>query len=49
MREPFGDLGLEAGIHQFNAESEPELVALNDVAASLGKRAPITIRIDKVH
>ena len=39
-------LGLEAGIHQFNVESEPELIALNEVAASLRKRAPITIRIN---
>jgi diaminopimelate decarboxylase len=39
-------LGLEAGIHQFNVESEPELIALNDVAQLLGKRAPITIRIN---
>jgi diaminopimelate decarboxylase len=39
-------LGLEAGIHQFNVESEPELIALNDVAKSLGKPAPITIRIN---
>ena len=37
-------LGLEAGIHQFNVESEPELLALNGMAASLGKRAAITIR-----
>lgn len=37
---------LEAGIHQFNVESEPELEALNDVALTLGKRAPITIRIN---
>ena len=39
-------LGLEAGIYQFNVESEPELEALNEVAANLGKRAPITIRIN---
>jgi len=39
-------LGLDAGIHQFNVESEPELLALNDVAKALGKRAPITIRIN---
>ncbi|MGN6516818.1 MAG: diaminopimelate decarboxylase [Rhizomicrobium sp.] len=39
-------LGLEAGIHQFNVESEPELAALNDAAGSLGKRAPITFRIN---
>ena len=37
---------LEAGIHQFNVESEPELEALNAVALSLGKRAPITIRVN---
>src|SRR6201992_3557639 len=36
---------LEAGIHQFNVESEPELVALNDVARSLNKRAAITFRV----
>jgi diaminopimelate decarboxylase len=39
-------LGLEAGIYQFNVESEPELEALNDVALSLGKRAAITIRVN---
>jgi diaminopimelate decarboxylase len=39
-------LGLEAGIHQFNVESEPELLALNEVATSLGKRAPVTIRVN---
>ena len=39
-------LGLEAGIYQFNVESEPELEALDDVAAALGKRAPITIRVN---
>src|SRR5262245_46504339 len=37
---------LEAGIYQFNVESEPELAALNDVAASLGLRAPATLRIN---
>jgi len=39
-------LGLEAGIYQFNVESEPELEALNEVASAMGKRAPITIRIN---
>jgi diaminopimelate decarboxylase len=39
-------LGLEEGIHQFNVESEPELEALNEVAISLGKTAPITIRVN---
>jgi len=37
---------LEAGIHQFNVESEPELVVLDEVARSLGKRAPVTLRIN---
>jgi len=37
---------LEARIHQFNVESEPELEALNAVALTLGKRAPITIRVN---
>jgi len=39
-------LGLDVGIRQFNAESEPELEALNEVAAALGKRAPVTIRVN---
>jgi len=40
------NVGLETGIHQFNVESEPELDALNEVALALGKRAPITIRVN---
>jgi diaminopimelate decarboxylase len=39
-------LGLDAGIHQFNVESEPELEALNEVALATGKRAPVTIRVN---
>ena len=39
-------LALERGIYQFNVESEPELVALNEVALALGKRAPVTLRIN---
>src|ERR1700712_455320 len=39
-------LALEAGIYQFNVESEPELEALSEVAATLGKTAPITIRVN---
>jgi diaminopimelate decarboxylase len=39
-------LGLEAGIYQFNVESEPELVALDEVAADLGKHAPIALRLN---
>ena len=39
-------LALDAGIHQFNVESEPELDALNAVAVSMGKRAPIAFRVN---
>jgi diaminopimelate decarboxylase len=38
--------GLEAGIYQFNVESEPELAALNEVALAMNKRAPIALRIN---
>ena len=38
--------GLEAGIYQFNVESEPELAALNAVALAMNKRAPIALRIN---
>jgi diaminopimelate decarboxylase len=37
---------LRAGIYQFNVESEPELLALDEVARELNKRAPITLRIN---
>jgi diaminopimelate decarboxylase len=37
---------LDAGIFQFNVESEPELAALNEVALSTGVRAPIAFRIN---
>lgn len=39
-------LALDAGIHQFNVESEPELELLSQVAASRGAVAPITIRVN---
>ncbi|NOX73328.1 MAG: diaminopimelate decarboxylase [Alphaproteobacteria bacterium] len=39
-------LALTGGIRQFNVESEPELMALSRVATSLGKIAPITIRVN---
>ncbi len=39
-------LALGGGIRQFNVESEPELLALNEVALSMGLRAPITIRVN---
>jgi diaminopimelate decarboxylase len=39
-------LALEGGIRQFNVESEPEMVVLDQVAQSLGAVAPITIRVN---
>ena len=39
-------LALEAGIYQFNVESEPELEALSEVASAMGATAPITIRVN---
>jgi diaminopimelate decarboxylase len=44
--KPEMKLALEAGIHQFNVESEPELAALNEVAIQMGKRAPIAFRVN---
>ncbi len=37
---------LEAGIHCFNVESEAELSQLNRVAGSLGKVAPVSLRVN---
>jgi diaminopimelate decarboxylase len=37
---------LEAGIACFNVEGEAELDVLNDVACSLGLRAPVSIRVN---
>ena len=37
---------LDAGIYQMNVESEPELVALSEVAAAKGKTAHVAIRIN---
>ncbi|WP_420022945.1 diaminopimelate decarboxylase [Cereibacter azotoformans] len=39
-------LALEGGIRQFNVESEPEMRALSEVAASMGLRAPIAVRVN---
>lgn len=39
-------LALEQGIRQFNVESEPELLALSEVASSMGAVAPITLRVN---
>lgn len=37
---------LDAGIYQFNVESEPELDAIAAIAGSKSKRAPIALRIN---
>ena len=37
---------LKAGIYCFNVESEPELLALSEVAQSLGVKAPVSIRVN---
>jgi len=37
---------LELGIHCFNLESAAELEVLNDVAARLGRSAPISVRVN---
>ncbi len=39
-------MALEGGIRQFNVESEPELEALNDLAVTMGLKAPIAIRVN---
>ncbi len=39
-------MALTGGIRQFNVESEPELIALSEVAHGLGLRAPITVRVN---
>ncbi|MBI2366123.1 MAG: diaminopimelate decarboxylase [Deltaproteobacteria bacterium] len=40
------EYALNAGILMFNVESEPELVALNEIASGVGKKAPISLRIN---
>src|SRR4029079_6396569 len=37
---------LKAGIYCFNVESERELAALSEVAVSLGKAAPVSVRVN---
>jgi diaminopimelate decarboxylase len=39
-------LALQVGIKSFNLESEPELLRLNDVALSMGKVAPVSLRVN---
>jgi len=37
---------LESGISQFNVESEAELAVIADIAASMGRRAPVALRVN---
>ncbi len=39
-------LALEAGVRCFNVESESELQRLDEVAGSLGRRAPVSLRVN---
>jgi len=39
-------LGLAEGIHQFNVESAAELEVLSEVAAEMGKVAPVAVRVN---
>ncbi|TNE61748.1 MAG: diaminopimelate decarboxylase [Alphaproteobacteria bacterium] len=39
-------VALEAGIKQFNAESEAELEVLNTVAGAMGMKAPVSVRVN---
>ena len=39
-------LALEAGVRCFNVESESELLRIDRVAASMGRRAPVSLRVN---
>lgn len=39
-------IAVEGGVRQFNVESEPEMELLSEVAQSLGKVVPITVRVN---
>ena len=39
-------LALDNGIRQFNVESIPEIMMINKIASSVGKKAPISIRVN---
>ena len=40
------EYALKAGILMFNVESEEELFALDEIAAGIGKKAPISLRVN---
>ncbi|WP_375256993.1 diaminopimelate decarboxylase [Citreimonas sp.] len=37
---------LDGGLRQFNVESEPEMQAISEIAASMGTTVPITVRVN---
>jgi diaminopimelate decarboxylase len=37
---------LEQGVYSFNVESEPELEFINEVAGSMGRKAPVALRVN---
>src|SRR5690349_2237122 len=37
---------LEQGVYTFNAESEPELERINEIAGRLRKKAPVAVRVN---
>jgi diaminopimelate decarboxylase len=39
-------MALEGGIRQFNLESEPEMLALSEVAVAMGVTVPVTLRVN---
>lgn len=40
------EYALNSGILMFNVESDEELIVLNEIAAGLGKKAPISLRVN---
>ena len=40
------EYALKSGILMFNVESEQELLTLNEIASAIGKRAPISLRVN---
>lgn len=40
------EYALEQGVYSFNVESEPELEFINEVAGSIGKKAPVALRVN---
>ena len=40
------EYALNTGILMFNVESDQELIALNEIAAGIGKKAPISLRVN---